>query len=46
MQFYWEEIVPDLKIWSSRFPIPIILPAYAYVIPSGYWPLKTYKLSI
>jgi hypothetical protein len=27
IQFYWEEMVPDLKIKSSRFPMPTILPA-------------------
>lgn len=27
IQFYWEEMVPDLKIKSSRLPIPTIFPA-------------------
>ncbi len=27
IQLYFDEIVPDLKIYSSRFPIPTTLPA-------------------
>ncbi len=27
IQFYWDDIVPDLNILSSKFPIPTILPA-------------------
>jgi hypothetical protein len=44
MQFYNEEIVPDLKMKSYKFPNPTIFPANACYTPSGYWALKIYKL--
>lgn len=46
MQFSIEEIVPDLKIQSSKFPKPTMFPANAYSTPSGYCALKMYKFFI